>query len=1372
MGRSSGSLAQTPVMLQAFDSRGAVALQRFVLTVAGGNQPPSFFGIAPQVEGTEGTRIEFSVGAVDPDLDPVTVWADNLPAGASFDPETRLFSWLPGYDDAGTYPDVRFFAADAVSQVSSSVTLLVGEGRQPLTLVKPADRSVQEGDRIRFYLLRPRETPPRSSTFSSELLPWGATLHPETGLFEWTPRFTQDGVYDVPFTVSDGVESVAVTTRFTVTNANGAPVFDPQDGWQVLEGQPLRINAFAYDPDNPFYLPAMRDLAGNLVTLSETPRTVTVTAGTLPAGATFDAETWNLNWTPTHLQAGNYQVAFTAVDNGDGTGVPLSDQMVVSIQVLNLNRPPVLEPITNVSVQRDGIVEVTVRATDAEGNPIALSATSEQPGFPLPAFMTFTDNHDGTGLLRIQPSAGDRGDHAIKIIARDDGDGGTGPVQSDDYVFVVSVQSANEPPVLDYLGNAVAVVGQPMQIPLLVSDMDQDALSYTVSGLPAGATIAPTGVYGRALVQWTPTASDAGTYTATVRVTDSGNNGAASPESDTASFEVVVRDANAAPVLLPVGNKQATEGQRLTFQLQAVDPDGDALTFHAEGLPKGAALDPQTGVFTWTPALNQSGSYEMSLWATDGNVSSRETIAIAVANSNQLPSFVPMIPQLGRENTELRFTVVAADPDADPLALSVLAGLPQGALFVPIRGEFVWTPSFDQAGEHVVTFAAQDPSGVPVTMAVPIRVANVDRPPVLDESDHTFLIGEAKSFVVAATDPDAGTDLVFSAFDMPEGATLDADTGLFSWTPGPGQAGEYLVTLQASDGLLHDRQTIVLQASLEPVAPSVRIELTPSFPALPGQRVLVHAIADSVAEIASLRLLAGGQEVSLDANGRATLTAGSPGKLNLVAVAVDADGIEGRAQVQLKIRDGADALAPVVSFASTLSGSVLSAATTIRGLVQDTNLDGWTLELAPGFGEDFTALAEGEAPVDGALGTLDPRRLADGFYTLRLTAKDISGRVSSAEAVVEVNTAAKLGQYQRQETDLTATLGGVTFAITRQYDSLEQTLPGGSFGPGWSLLGRDVGVLTNVSPTGREQLGIFNAFADGTSVYLTLPTGERAGFSFRPAVERIGNLSFYRPAWSADADYGWSLASVDALLIKAGAGYYDSTSGQPYNPASPAFVGADYVLTAPDGTAYLIDATSGTTEIHTPAGGRLFLSDSGITAENGQALRFVRGEGGQVSRVVAPDGTTLIYQYDAEGRLTGMRNLSDGSGSRYAYEQGRLVAAVAVGGQGQSISYGADGTVTVDTLDADLGGAAQFTGRTLAGELVSSETDVYAFSIRESEIAAAAGNALIVRVALSARSGTRSGRSVPSPGSRRFPSSAPAMSPRRSLRSSAKDSTG
>src|SRR3546814_2347953 len=99
--------------------------------------------------------------------------------------------------------------------------------------------------------------------------------------------------------------------------------------------------------------------------------------------------------------------------------------------------------------------------------------------------------------------------------------------------------------------------------------MDEDALSYLVTGLP-GATLTPTSVYGQALLEWTPTAAQIGSYTASVTATDSGN-GLTDAASDSRSFTVVVRAANSAPLLAPVGNKQVTErSEEHTSELQSL----------------------------------------------------------------------------------------------------------------------------------------------------------------------------------------------------------------------------------------------------------------------------------------------------------------------------------------------------------------------------------------------------------------------------------------------------------------------------------------------------------------------------------------------------------------------------------------------------------------------------------------------------------------------------------------------------------------------------------------------------------------------------------------------------------------------------------
>src|SRR3546814_20159849 len=87
----------------------------------------------------------------------------------------------------------------------------------------------------------------------------------------------------------------------------------------------------------------------------------------------------------------------------------------------------------------------------------------------------------------------------------------------------------------------------------------------------------------------------------------------------------------------------------------------------------------------------------------------------------------------------------------------------------------------------------------------------------------------------------------------------------------------------------------------------------------------------------------------------------------------------------------------------------------------------------------------------------------------------------------------------------------------------------------------------------RSQVGTGGAlpgFKLGTRVYLTLPNGERASFTFAPVEEKIGGQTFYRPAWVADGDHGFVLASVDAQLRRIGAAFFLVDGGAGYNPGA------------------------------------------------------------------------------------------------------------------------------------------------------------------------------------------------------------------------------
>jgi hypothetical protein len=72
----------------------------------------------------EGQTLEFTVTATDPDGDPLTFSAYDLPEGASFDAIMGTFSWTPRYDQAGVYV-VRFEVSDGELSDFEDVTITV-----------------------------------------------------------------------------------------------------------------------------------------------------------------------------------------------------------------------------------------------------------------------------------------------------------------------------------------------------------------------------------------------------------------------------------------------------------------------------------------------------------------------------------------------------------------------------------------------------------------------------------------------------------------------------------------------------------------------------------------------------------------------------------------------------------------------------------------------------------------------------------------------------------------------------------------------------------------------------------------------------------------------------------------------------------------------------------------------------------------------------------------------------------------------------------------------------------------------------------------------------------------------------------------------
>ena len=118
------------------------------------------------------------------------------------------------------------------------------------------------------------------------------------------------------------------------------------------------------------------------------------------------------------------------------------------------------------------------------------------------------------------------------------------------------------------------------------------------------------------------------------------NNGTNSKKSNVVTVNVLssVNNTNRLPVLDPIDNKIVTEGQLLQFSLNASDPDGDPLNYtfsviEGSSFPEGATLNNSNGQFSWTPAFDQAGDYELEFTVSDGNLSDSQGTTISVIDS-------------------------------------------------------------------------------------------------------------------------------------------------------------------------------------------------------------------------------------------------------------------------------------------------------------------------------------------------------------------------------------------------------------------------------------------------------------------------------------------------------------------------------------------------------------------------------------------------------------------------------------------------------------------------------------------------------------------------------------------------------------------
>lgn len=621
----------------------------------------------------------------------------------------------------------------------------------------------------------------------------GMSIDSQTGTVTWTPVLSQSGPNPVQIRARDAAGNVR-DQEFIVT-VNGAPTLGAIDDRTVVGGEAVSFTATITDPNS----------SGDTHTFS-------LDSGA-PTGASIDPATGAFTWTtPTGGSQFEFEITVRVTDSG---GLTDTETFIVTLE-----SSPILDPISTKVVEEGELLSFTVTADDP-------NLPDDTLTFTLQGAPSGMEIDEETGQVTWTPAAG-TGPDSFEVTVRVTDDLG----QFDEQTFTLNVLEENLPPEIDPIQDPSTPEGETLTLDFTADDpnLPNDELTFSLVDGPSAATIDPeTGVF-----TWTPGEADGpGEFDVTVRVTDT------SGLSDTFTVHVEVTEVEEPPVLTPIADQEATAGSQFTLSAVATDPDVPAgtLTYSLEvGAPEGAAIDPSTGQFTWTPSDAQAQQeFDITVRVTDSTgQSDTETFTVDVAQRPIAPVLDAIADQAVDEDETLTVNVTATDanlPD-DSLTYSLDSGAPAGAAIDPATGQFTWTPGEgDGPGAFDITVRVTDSDGLSDIQSFSVTVNEIDRPPVLQPiGDRLATAALPLMFSAVGTDPDAPAQaLQYSlAADAPAGATIDPVTGVFRWTPTVEQRGDVpvtiLVTTLGGNGLSSSETfTITVRESTDDAAFAVNL---------------------------------------------------------------------------------------------------------------------------------------------------------------------------------------------------------------------------------------------------------------------------------------------------------------------------------------------------------------------------------------------------------------------------------------------------------------------------------------------------------------------------------------------------------------------
>ncbi|AFY50369.1 RHS repeat-associated core domain protein [Nostoc sp. PCC 7524] len=579
-----------------------------------------------------------------------------------------------------------------------------------------------------------------------------------------SPDFEAKSVYSIRVKTTDagglGYEQIF---SISITNVNEVPTALNISRGAIAENTPANsiIGTFSStDPD-----------VGDIHTYT----LVTGEGDTDNTAFTIVDNELRINESPDFETKSVYSIRVKTTDAGG-----LGYEQIFSISITNVNEAP-----TALNISRGAIAENipansiigTFSTTDPDvGDTHTYSLVSGEGDTDNTAF-TIVDNE-----LRIKQSPDFEAKSVYSIRVRTTDAGGLGYEQ----IFSISITNVNEAPVIEAIATQNINEQTLFTLTVKASDPESDTLIYTLdASAPPGVSLdSTTGV-----LTWTPLETQGpGSYPITIRVTDG-------QLTTFQSFTVNVAEVNTAPILTPIGNKNITLGETLSFKVTAVDSDSPVnnLSFSIDdGAPQDVQIDPVQGTFSWTPTT--AGLYPITIRVKDDGspiLEDFEIIQVAVIASNLPPTDITLAPATISENVPLN-TVVGVlstvDPNGDTNFIYALVsgdGDSDNNQFV-IDGSQVklkFSPDFEAKSTYTIRVRSTDSTGLSLEKALTIKIADVNESPtniilsnatIAENSPTNTFIGSFTSL-----DPDLGDSFTYNLVN-------DAG-GRFAIAPGTNQ---------------------------------------------------------------------------------------------------------------------------------------------------------------------------------------------------------------------------------------------------------------------------------------------------------------------------------------------------------------------------------------------------------------------------------------------------------------------------------------------------------------------------------------------------------------------------------------------------------